>query len=53
MYYFYYNKDTGEFEMRTKKPYAFTDSPCIQKPKDFKYGDYRVNLVTLEVEPKT
>lgn len=53
MWYYYYNATTGEFTMRTKKPYAFTDDPCIQQPKSFNYGDYRVDLTTLEPVAKT
>jgi len=48
MWYYYYNSTTGEFTMRTKKPYTFTTDPYIEREKAFNYGDYRVDLSTQE-----
>lgn len=51
MWYYYYNASTGEFTMRSKKPYAFTDDPYIQQPKTFNSHTHRVDLDTgLPVE---
>lgn len=52
-YYFYYDQTTGEFQMRTNKPYKFTDLPYINKPKRWDWQNYRVNTTTGEPEPKT
>lgn len=52
MHYYYYDKNTGEFSMRTSKPYPFTDMPYIQQPQGWPYNLYRVNLNTLEPELK-
>lgn len=52
MHYYYYDANTGEFTMRTSKPYPFTNDPYIQKPQGWPYNQYRVNLATGEAELK-
>lgn len=52
MHYYYYNPTTGEFTMRTSRPYAFTTDPYIQQPQGWNYSVHRVNLNTLEPELK-
>ena len=53
MWYFYYDQNTGEFTFRSNKPYADTQDPYIQQPRTFNYGNYRVDLDTLEPVEKT
>jgi hypothetical protein len=52
MHCYYYNATTGEFTMRTSKPYAFTTDPYILRPQGWNYSSYRVNLTSGEPELK-
>jgi hypothetical protein len=52
MWYYYYDSNSGEFTMGSNKPYAFTDDPHIRENKRFNMETHRVNLATLEPEPK-
>lgn len=51
-YYYYYDPVSGEFSIRTNKPYTMTDLPYIVKNQLWDWQNYRVNISTGEPEPK-
>ena len=50
--FYYYDPVTGEIQMRSSKVYPFTDLPYVQGNLGTQYSQYRVNLSTLQLEPK-